>query len=71
MPRRKKEDVERDTLFVSLHFAVDRAMKTLMLHAAYTPLVDDLRNLIKLSQPHVAAYMSKRALVSGTTDTEH
>jgi len=70
MPRKKRDDVEKDTLVFSLILGVDRAIKALSLHAANNSLCDDLRNLIKLSKPFTDKYLSDKTLVTGTTEIE-
>lgn len=70
--RKKKDDVSRETLFVSMYFGIDSAIKTLSIHPAYTRLCDDLRNLLKLASPLVQDYMGSRNVVENESpDTDH
>lgn len=72
MARKKKDEVSKETLFVSMYFGIDSAIKTLSIHPAYTRLCDDLRNLLKLASPVVQGYMGSRNVVENDEpDTSH
>ena len=72
MARKKKDEVSKETLFVSMYFGIDSAIKTLSIHPAYTRLCDDLRNLLKLASRGVQGYMGSRNVVENDEpDTSH
>lgn len=72
MARKKKDEISKETLFVSMYFGIDSAIKTLSIHPAYARLCDDLRNLLKLASPIVSSYMGSRNVIENESpDTDH
>lgn len=69
MPRKKKDDVDKETLFLSLHLQLDRALKHMGMHTAYDSICDDFRSLLRLTRPIADAILSTKNFVK--SDDRH
>ena len=63
MPRKKDDGPDKDTLFLSMHLQLDRALKALGKHSAYDAECNDIRNLLRLSLPICNHILAKKAVV--------
>lgn len=69
MPRKKKDDVDKETLFLSLYFQLDRALKQMGMHSAYDAICEDFRSLLRLARPVAEKILDTKNLVK--SDDRH
>lgn len=65
MPKKRRDVVDKETLFLSMHLMLDRCLKALSMRSNYESICDDIRSLSKLTQPVCEAIMKKKTYVEG------